>query len=319
MRLGVPKLDRATRAGFLAILAWSTTVALARSLSEQVGPLTTLAVVFLTGGGLASVWQRGTRFRPHGLSALPAKYLYGCGVLFVFYMGALFLAIARAGDRQQVLEIGLVNYLWPALTILLSVPLLHKRARPTLLPATLMAVFGVGLVLTQGSASSWSGLLDHLFAHLVVHPVAYLLALFAALVWALYSNLVRRWAGEASSGGVPLFMLATGLLFLSARLVVPEVSVWTLRSVVELVGFSVLTTTGYFCWDLAMRQGNMVLVAAGSYFTPLLSTVVSCVYLGVSAGTGLWIGCLFIVLGALWSWRSVVDDSGHDPVRSGGG
>jgi hypothetical protein len=35
-------------------------------------------------------------------------------------------------------------------------------------------------------------------------------------------------------------------------------------------------------WDVAMRKGNLLLVAAMSYFTPLFSTMLSCANLKVS-------------------------------------
>ena len=53
------------------------------------------------------------------------------------------------------------------------------------------------------------------------------------------------------------------------------------------------------------EKGNLLLVAACAYFTPLLSTVVSCVYLQVLPGPNLWAGCALIVVGSLLSWRSI--------------
>ena len=57
---------------------------------------------------------------------LPMRYLFGCGTLFVSYMLLLFLAIGAAQDRQQVLEVGLLNYLWPVLTLLLTAVMLKQ-------------------------------------------------------------------------------------------------------------------------------------------------------------------------------------------------
>jgi drug/metabolite transporter (DMT)-like permease len=54
-----------------------------------------------------------------------------------------------------------------------------------------------------------------------------------------------------------------------------------------------------------MREGDVVLVASCSYLTPFLSTVVSCLYLRVLPGRSLWFGCLLIIAGSFWSWRSV--------------
>jgi drug/metabolite transporter (DMT)-like permease len=167
----------ATMGGFGAILLWSTTIGLARSLSEQVGSLHAAAAVYGIGGlvGLVSFLRIGRR-RQHILH-LPIKYLLGCGALFVGYMLLLFLAIGQAENREQVLEVGLLNYLWPVLTLLLSVVLLGKKANWLLLPGTLLALAGVFVVLMHGETFSC-----HVLAHhLVSNPGAYALALVAAV------------------------------------------------------------------------------------------------------------------------------------------
>ena len=69
------------------------------------------------------------------------------------------------------------------------------------------------------------------------------------------------------------------------------------------------TVVAYSCWDLAMRRGDLVLVATASYFIPLLSTLVSCLYLGVAPGTRFWLGCLVLVAGSLLSRRAVAERS----------
>jgi drug/metabolite transporter (DMT)-like permease len=67
------------------------------------------------------------------------------------------------------------------------------------------------------------------------------------------------------------------------------------------------TYAAYGLWDTAMRNGNLVLVAAGSYMTPLLSTIASCLYLAIVPGPNLWLGCGMLVAGSLLSWHSVSD------------
>jgi len=54
-----------------------------------------------------------------------------------------------------------------------------------------------------------------------------------------------------------------------------------------------------------MRKGNQMLVAACSYLTPFLSTVVSTLYLHVAPAVRLWLGCALIIAGSVLSWRSV--------------
>ena len=295
------RIDRPTLYGFFAILLWGTTVSLARSLSEQIGSLTAASAVYLTGGALCLVNLFSSKNRVGQLKQLSRRYVIGCGVLFVLYMLALFLAIGRAANRSQALEVGLVNYLWPAFTILLSLCLLAKRARFWLVPGTLVALFGIFLVLAQGDSVSWASFSTNVSSN----PMAYSLALVAAVSWGLYSNLTRRWAGPVSSGAVTLFIPVTGIVLLMLRLLTREQGSWQLRTIIEVAFMGTATAVAYALWDMAMRKGDVVLIAAGSYFTPLFSMLISSVYLNVSTGRNLWLGCLLIVVGSLVSWASV--------------
>ena len=300
----IEKLRSGTIGGFVAIVLWSTTVAFARSLSEQLGPLTAAAAVYCISGAIAVI--RGLLAGGSGrrIRELPLRYLLGCGGLFVSYTLLVFLAIGSAQGRQQVLEVGLLNYLWPALTILLSVVLLKKRAGLLLFPATLLALSGVVLVLSQGAQVSWQSFCGNLAGN----PIAYSLGLGAAVSWAFYSVLARRWAGGQGKGAVDLFLSITGGILLMVCLLVDEPRCWNPRSLAEAVFLGAMTYLAYGLWDTAMRTGNVVLVAAASYLTPFLSTVVTCLYLAIPTQPSLWVGCGMLVVGSLLSWLSVSGD-----------
>lgn len=291
----------ATLGGFGAILLWSTTVALARSLSVQLGPVTAAAAVYTVSGAFAlfPLLRRGEKRQR--IRRLSLSYLLGCGALFVIYMVVLYLAVGRAADGQQVLEVGLLNYLWPALTIVFSLVLLNKKASWVLLPGTLLALIGIFLVLTQGATVSWASFAGNWSGN----PVAYSMALAAAVSWALYSALTRRWAGGQDEGAVILFLPVTALVLLLLACFFDEPRVLSWRCAVETVFLGLATYFAYVLWDAAMRRGNVVLVAAGSYLTPLLSTIVSCLYLEVVPGPKLWLGCGVLILGSVLSWRSI--------------
>jgi drug/metabolite transporter (DMT)-like permease len=297
------QLNRYTLFGFAAILLWSTTIAIIRSLTEQIGPITSAASIYLIGGFLSLIPLSTSRDRVAQVRALSHLYLFGCGAIFVFYMLAVYLAVGLASDRQQVLEVGLINYLWPAFTLLFSVFLLGKNARFSLIPGMILGFLGAFLVLTQGDSIAWASF----SRNVTTNSWAYSLALMAALSWGLYSNLSRRWGGTMSGNAVPFFMMATGLILLFIRFLFPEQSLWSLRSVAEVLFMSLATLFSYIFWDLAMRKGDIVLVAAASYFIPFLSTLVSSLYLGITAGLRLWFGCGCIILGSLISWLSVSD------------
>lgn len=305
------KIDWNTGGGLAAIILWSTTFAVARSLSERIGPLTAGASVYLMGGVLHLLWlaRRGTPVRQ--VLSLSRRYVWGCGFLFVLYTVVMYVAIGSAADRRQVLEIGLINYLWPTATILLSLALLNKQANLLLVPGTVLALAGEFLAITQGEQVSWSSF----WGHLQTNPTAYACALAGALSWALYSTLTRRWSQPGGGGAVALFLPATGLALLALRLLSTESSTWSVHAAGEAIVLAVSTVLAYGLWDMAMRKGNLLFVAACSYFTPLLSTFVSCLYLQVTPGWRLWIGCLALVGGSFLTWLSLSDR----PSKSGGG
>jgi len=116
-------VNLSTASGLGAILLWSTTFAFARSLSEQVGPLTAGAAAYLIGGSFCLLRLGWSARRFSELLKLPRPYLLGCGLLFACYPAAIYLAVGLAKDREQLLEIALVNYLEP-------VPIAGSKAGP---------------------------------------------------------------------------------------------------------------------------------------------------------------------------------------------
>lgn len=296
---------RGTIKGLLALLFWSITVALARSLAGSIGPLTAAAAVYSLSGVLCIGYFLMRPVEVKRILRMSLWYLIGCGLLFFAYTVVLFLAIAIATDAGQVLEIGLVNYLWPALTMVLSLPLLGRRASLWLLPATAIALLGIFVVLTEGAEVSWRSFAGNIASN----PWAYLLGLVAAISWALYSNLVDRWGGAAKndreSNGPLLFIPVTGLAMLAAWLLSNEESTWTSRACIEVVIMALSTVLGYVFWDSAMRNSNRTLVKACAYLLPFLSTLITCAYFRIMPGFNLWLGCGLLVVGSVSSWRSV--------------
>ena len=296
----VREKTRGTVQGIFALLFWGSTIAFSRSLAEELGTLTSASLIFLLAGGLSCTFLVISR-RIRAIVRGPSTYLFGCGIIFIVYQTSLYLAIGTATNRLQVLEVGLVNYLWPSLTLVMALPILGRKARVTLIPGCLLGFVGV-LVASAQSGESW----DAFVGNLGIDWVPYMLAFVAAVCWALYSNLTRRWARDAGSGAVPLFLLASGLILAGLRLLFPETSHWTGQSMFELAYMSVFPTIlAYTFWDTAMRRGNMILVASLSYLTPLLLIIIGSIYLGVGTGLYLWLGCLLVIVGSFASKLSI--------------
>src|SRR5690606_16095616 len=68
------------------------------------------------------------------LRSVSRVYLAACGLLFACYEISLSVAIGLAHDRQQAMELGMINYLWPSLTIVLAVLCRQQVARWWLWP-----------------------------------------------------------------------------------------------------------------------------------------------------------------------------------------
>lgn len=284
----------ATLLGLLAIVLWSTTIACSRSLAEQLGALTSAAVVYLAAGTIGcGLLAAGGRWRST-LRCADRRYLFGCGGLMVTYTVLLFVAVGLAQTRTAVITVTVCNYLWPSLTLLLAVPLLGWQMRPwRLATGTLIALTGVALAMGADGwdapgSGSWS-----------THAVSTLPALLAAVTWGLYSNLSRRWGGPQSANAMPLFLLAAGVVLAVLRTCRVEHSVWTAAVVGEVIYMAVFPTlAAYVCWDTAARRGNLPLVAACSYLTPLLSVLVSSLYLDLPVRPQQWLAGALVVAGA---------------------
>ncbi|HZK40114.1 MAG TPA: aromatic amino acid DMT transporter YddG [Atribacterota bacterium] len=304
MKISVFQENLNTMFGIFAILFWGTTIAFSRSLTEQLGPLTAASWIYLLSGIWGCIYLIST---PGGIKKtfqLPILYLIGCGALFVIYTVSLYLAVGLAFSREQAIEVSIINYLWPGLTLVFSLPILHKKAKLTLIPGMVLAFSGFYLATVNSGMFSW----EVFKGNFQVNYLPYLLAFIAAISWGLYSNLVRRWAGHTEGGAVPLFLLVTGLILTTIRFIFPEESSWTPRVLAELLYMSIFPTfLAYLFWDRAMRKGKIILVVSFSYFTPLLSIIISSLYLQVAIKNNLWLACGLVIAGAVICKFSIID------------
>jgi drug/metabolite transporter (DMT)-like permease len=305
-RPGVPAAGSrraATALGVAAILLWASTVAFGRSVAAQLGPLDAAAAVYAVS---AVFWLGVLVARPARARAalrLPPRYLLACGALFVLYALCLYLALGLASGAQQAIEVGTINYLWTAATVVLSVPILGQRARWSLVPGALTAL--AGIVVATLPIGQWSA--QVFVDNLRDSWAPYLLGLVAALAWALYSNLSRRWAGGDGAGAVPLFMVATAAVLVPLARLQPTANVlWSARLIAELAYLGLFPTAlAYAFWETAMRRGNLLLVATLSLFIPLMSAAIAALYLRTAPGAGLWLGCALVSAGAWICHRSL--------------
>jgi drug/metabolite transporter (DMT)-like permease len=284
---------RATALGLLALALWSTSNAISQALVSALGPLTFLALGF-GGGGLALAVVQALRARRWNAGLRPGLVPgLVCGSFFLGYAACYGLAWRFAPDPRTVLVLGLVNYLWPALTLLLSLAFFPARAR--VLP--LAAGIALGFVGIAVAAVRDPGDLSAALRLATQTPLAFALMAAGALCWALYTNLARRLGGE---GGVALYELATGAVFLTLRLCLGEVSRWS-PGLLGPAAFHVfaISALAYALWEQAVKRGDLVTLGSAAYGLPVAATAFSCAFLREPPTSGLLLGSALVAFGAV--------------------
>jgi drug/metabolite transporter (DMT)-like permease len=300
-----------TAAGFLSILLWGTSIAVARLAMGEIGVMSGALLMALGSGVVGSILLLSRRQERAKLRALPPLYWAVCGGLFVLYTVAYNLGIGLARDSRQLLVFSMLNYLWPVLTVVFSVLIFQRRVRPWLIPGLLLA--GAGIVLAFASRPDASLTVRDILSDCLVSPGIYLLGLACGVSWGLFSNLGKKIAGASQANPVPLFFLASGLVFLVLFLAgafPPSAAAppahWTTAGIFALVYRAlVVDLLAYVLWDVSMRRGNQLLVASASFSTPLLSTACVSLLLSVRPGPVFWAACVLLAAGAALSHAGV--------------
>ncbi len=297
-------VQRATLVGLVAVLCWSATVGLMRSVAEALGALGGAAVLYSVSAVLVLLVQ-GLPTRAQ-LRSISRVYLVVCGLLFACYEICLSVAIGLAHDRPQSMELGMINYLWPCLTIVLAVLCRQQHARWWLWPGVALCLWGLVLVVgadgnaAAGPAAPWW---YSFAAHMAANPLAYTLAFGAALMWPTYSVLARMHGGGFN--GVGLFLLLTAALLWVQWLALDTVPMrWSWGTAAQVLAIGALTALGYGCWEHGIQRGNLAVMAAGSYFTPVLSSLWASVWLAVQPGLPFWQGVVLVTAGSLVCWAA---------------
>jgi drug/metabolite transporter (DMT)-like permease len=269
-------------------------------LGTAFGPLRAASLELGIAGGILilSAWGRGD-LRRIGMHSRTCHIV--CGSFWILNVILSWLAVSLVHSNGELLVTGLLNYLWPSLTLLLSIPILRKRANWWLVPG--MCAVLVGILLGK-LATAPEGATRELLTH--INPWAYSIAALDAIAWALYSNYSRKLSNPGGASAVPFYMLLGSLLLLIASVTLggepnnPTLFDWTL-----LVGWSCAAAIAYLFWDVGMRFGNVVTISTTSMLIPLLSTIITAYVSGHGLSTMLFIAAGLVVLGSRICRRGV--------------
>ncbi|MDR0210506.1 MAG: aromatic amino acid DMT transporter YddG [Pseudomonas putida] len=283
----------ATAFGLLAILLWSTASGLIRSISQAFGPLGGAALIYSLGTVLLVLLLGRPRLR-----AVPRLYLWVGSALFVAYEICLSLALGFASNANQAIEVGMLNYLWPCLTVVLAIFMNGQRARWLIVPGSVLALTGIVWVVSGNGIS-----LERILANVGSNPLSYGLAFSCAITFALYCNVTRRYA-NGQNLVVLFFFITSCLLWIKYALSSEHLPAFTPSNSLELLAAGVAMAGGYALWNLGILRGNLTLLATASYFSPVLSSAFAALWLGAQLSGQFWQGAALVVVGSLLCWQA---------------
>jgi drug/metabolite transporter (DMT)-like permease len=245
----------ATLIGLTAILMWSL-LAVMTVATGKIPAFQLLGMTFAIGAATCALTWIGCADPFKALRQPLIAWAVGVGGLFGYH-ALYFLALRFAPPA----EAGLLNYLWPLLIVLFSSLLPGERlALHHIIGATLGLIGTV--LLFAGNASFEANQVPGLIA-----------AFVAAFVWATYSVLSRR-LKSVPTDAVAGFCAVTALLAAFVHGLV-ETTVWP-DTALQWAAIAALgigpVGAAFYAWDIGMKRGDIRVLGAASYATPLLST-----------------------------------------------
>ncbi|PAU85912.1 EamA family transporter [Pseudomonas sp. WN033] len=299
--------NKATLIGLIAIVLWSSIVGLIRGVSESLGAVGGAAMIY----SVASVMLFFTVGFPK-LSRFPRRYLVWGSLLFVSYELCLALSIGYANTSRQAIEVGMVNYMWPAFTILAAILFNKQHSSLLIIPGFLLAMLGICWVLGGEQGLDFAGMV----ANIQDNPLSYGLAFTGAVIWAAYCTVTTRIAG--GQNGITLFFMLTALaLWIKYVAGGGGTMDFSLHAVIYLLMAASAMGFGYAAWNVGILHGNVTILAGASYFIPVLSAALAAMLLRTPLSLSFWQGALMVCIGSILCWfatrarpmKQLVDDA----------
>jgi drug/metabolite transporter (DMT)-like permease len=234
------------------------------------------AMTFAIGALVGALSWIGRAHAPSALRQPLLAWIVGVGGLFGYH-ALYFLALRFAPPA----EAGLLNYLWPLLIVLFSSLLPGERLAAHHVIGAVLGLIGTVLLFAGNRTGGFApGQVPGLIA-----------AFVAAFVWAV--------AG---------FCAVTALLAGAVHLLVeqtmwPETSVQWLAVVALGIG---PVGAAFYAWDVGMKRGDIRVLGAASYATPLLSTAFLILAGFAQASANIALAAILIAGGGLIAAKDMV-------------
>jgi drug/metabolite transporter (DMT)-like permease len=260
-----------------ATVIWSGNFIVARSLNQSIEPATLSLLRWATAflGLLPFACRTAWRQRLEIRAAMPA--IIPMAILGVTVFNAL---LYKAAHSTSALNLSLIATSTPVFIILLARLFLNEKLTPRKLGGLAIAVAGVLLLISGGDPARLTGL-DFSIGDLWMS--------LAAIIFAAYSILVRRFQGGLSQSAFLLTLFGVGIVFLlpcagweMLRSGLPEITPGAAGAILYIgLGASL---AAYAMWNSAVKSIGPSLAGLIYYSLPLFSGVTAFVLLGEPMG-----------------------------------
>lgn len=279
--------SKATLFALLTVLFWST-MSSAFKLSLGYFSFETLllwAVIFGWTGLLGLLIYKG---RLKELIPKDNKDLLRSALLGLLNPFAYYLVLFKAYELLQAQEAGVLNYSWPVILTLLSVPLLGQKIGLKSIVAILISFVGLWIISTKGA----------IFSLQFHSPVGVGLALCSAFIWALYWIINMRDKRSA----IPKISLnmSFGLFYILVySLIVGDWQALNLNGLIgaAYIGFFEMGFT-FVLWMLALNLSeNTAKISNLVFLSPFMALFFIRIFVGEQIHSSTVVGLLFIISG----------------------
>jgi drug/metabolite transporter (DMT)-like permease len=161
-----------------------------------------------------------------------------------------------------------------------------------------LAFIGVAWTITGEEALS----ITQIVTNIQTNPATYAMAFIGAFLWAIYCNITKVLSN--GQNGITLFFAMTAVMLWGQYAYSDEPALsMDLHAAFYVLLAGVLMAGGYGLWNSGIMKGNMLLLATLSYFTPIFSTLLASIILGVALTGSFWQGVAMVVMGSIICWR----------------
>lgn len=202
-----------------------------------------------------------------------------------------YLILFKAYELLEAQIAGTLNYAWPVVLVLLSIPFLKQKISKTSLLAILISFFGLIIISTRGELVT--------FAY--ANPLGVVLAIGSAFIWAMYWILNLK----DKRDDIPkiLLNLMFGFLYILIYSLIKnrkiEMSGWEVFLGSAYIGLFEMSIT-FVIWLSALKlSSDTAKVSNLIYLSPFLALFIIRISVGEAIHLSTIIGLVFIVAGII--------------------